>query len=111
MIADQWTQTPGWFNTLRMICDPNTDRIWRVSEDDGQITVSYIGFVKMRGERIKYYSTLDTMPNWMQDRIAVLRMMPRDPNTSVVFGVGRRIDETTFWVVAPEEVTEDGEDP
>jgi hypothetical protein len=108
---EDFHKMPGWVNTLKMICDPLTDRIWRVAQSEGLVTISYIGFVKMKGERIKEYSTLDKAPNWIQDRVAVLRMMPKDPNTSIVFGVGRRIDETTFWVVAPEEVGEDGNDP
>jgi hypothetical protein len=109
--VDNVHESTTWFKTPQMICDPNVDRVWRVSQEDGLVTTSYIGFVKMKGERTKTYSTLDKAPNWIQDRVAVLRMMPQDPNTSIVNGVGRRIDETTFWVVAPEEVGEYGEDP
>lgn len=90
-----------------MICDPEQDRIWRLSQDERGVHLSYIGFVKIESYVTKHYSTLDKTPDWVQDRVAVLRMMPKDPNTSVIFGVGRRIDETTFWIIQPEEIEDD----
>lgn len=93
---------------LHMICDPEEDRIWRLSQTKNGILMSYIGFVKIESDVTKQYPTLDKAPDWVQDRVAVLRMMPKDPNTSVIFGVGRRIDETTFWIIQPEEIEDDG---
>lgn len=97
-------QSPGWADILRMICEPENDLIWRVTLlADGSVRMSYIGYIKARDYETKTYPTLDNTPEWVRDRIAVLRMMPMNPNESVVYGVGRRIHECTFWVVEPED--------
>jgi hypothetical protein len=84
----------------QMICDPDKDFIWRIEEcDDGTIDCMYIGFCPIDSERLKTYATSEELPEWIKDRVAVLRMMPADPNDSVVFGVGRRVSESIYWVV------------
>ena len=88
---------------LRMICDPDQDVVWRVTvNDNAAVTMSYIGYLKRHDYKSIEYSTLDKAPEWVKDRLAVLNMMPPDPNESVVYGVGRRVDHSTFWIVEPE---------
>jgi hypothetical protein len=93
---------PAWVDMFHMICEPYEDYIWRVSfEKNGAIDVRYIGYCPIDTPRREVYRTFESLPEWMKDRLAVLNMMPPDPLSSVVFGVGRRIDETTWWVVEP----------
>lgn len=78
----------------------DTDAIWRVEEfSNGSAQSMYIGLSPIDSERIITYNTVSEVPEWINDRIAVLRMLPCDPTNSVVFGVGRRISEHVFWVV------------
>lgn len=78
----------------------DTDAIWRVEEfSNGSAQSMYIGLSPIDSERIITYNTVSEIPEWINDRIAVLRMLPCDPTNSVVFGVGRRISEHVFWVV------------
>lgn len=98
-------RTPGWVAMLRMICDPEEDVIWRVTLcKDGTVRMSYIGYMRAYDYVTKTYSTLDKLPEWLKDRIAVLRMMPPNPNDSVVYGVGRRIDDKSYWIVEPTDI-------
>jgi len=86
--------------SMRMICDPENDYIWRVElHDDGRAKVSYIGFCPIDDDAPKKYDALSDMPEWMQHRIAALYMMPPDPEESAVFGIGRRINDTVYWIV------------
>jgi hypothetical protein len=44
------------------------------------------------------YHSVDVLPLAMQERIALLMMIPLEKPTKWVEGVGRRIDEHTYWV-------------
>lgn len=78
----------------------DTDEVWRVEEyPTGAVETMYIGFSPIDSERVILYEDSSELPEWINDRVAVLRMMPCNPVTSVVFGVGRRISEHVFWVV------------
>lgn len=90
---------------MQMICNPDTDFVWRIEEnDDGSVECTYIGFCAIDSERIKTYNSSQELPEWIKDRVAVLRMMPPDPNKSIVFGVGRRVSENVYWVVEQDNV-------
>lgn len=91
--------------TMQMICNPDTDFVWRIEEnDDGSVECTYIGFCAIDSDRIKTYTSSQELPEWIKDRVAVLRMMPPDPNKSIVFGVGRRVSENVYWVVEQDRV-------
>jgi hypothetical protein len=103
---------PGWRGMLQMICDPEQDVVWRVAfHANGSLNMSYIGYVKRRPHdyEVREYSSIDKTPEWVKDKLAVLNMMPPNPNESVVYGVGRRVDHRTFWIVEPSDA--DGIDP
>lgn len=90
---------------MAMICNPDTDFVWRIEEnDDGSVECTYIGFCAIDSDRIKTYTSSQELPEWIKDRVAVLRMMPPDPNKSIVFGVGRRVSENVYWVVEQDNV-------
>ena len=94
-----------WFMARMVICNENEDYIWRVEVlPDGSVTMQYIGYCPIDTEKSLEYQSYEELPEWAKDRMAVLNMMPPHPNESVVFGVGRRIDATTWWIVEqPEE--------
>ena len=95
---------------LRMICNVDEDYVWRVMfTPDNSIYMTYIGFSPIDSSREYRYDTYDDAPEWVKDRLAVLNMMPPNPKDSPVFGVGRRIDPDTFWIVQPMETI--GNDP
>lgn len=48
------------------------------------------------------YDELSDLPQWMQERIAMLSMLSYEPPTETVPGVGRRISEYTYWVEKPD---------
>lgn len=48
------------------------------------------------------YDSLSDLPQWMQERIAMLSMLSFKPPTETVPGVGRRIGEFTYWVEKPD---------
>lgn len=86
--------------TLSMICTPESDYVWRVHMlPRGRVEIKYIGYNPIDEERTKVYSTFEEIPEWIRGRVAVLQMMPADPQESVVFGVGRRVSEDVYWVV------------
>jgi hypothetical protein len=87
------------------MCNENEDYIWRVEVlSDGSVTMQYIGYCPIDTEKSLEYSSYEELPEWAKDRMAVLNMMPPYPNESVVWGVGRRIDATTWWIIEqPEE--------
>jgi len=47
------------------------------------------------------YDNLQELPQWVQERIAVLSMLNAKPPTQNIEGVGRRINESTYWVYRP----------
>ena len=94
----------GQFRLLEMVCNPHEDYIWRVLVcPDGSVVMSYIGYCPIDTQRRLEYSSVNMLPEWAKDRMAVLNMMPPNANESVIFGVGRRIDETIWWIVEPAE--------
>lgn len=45
-----------------------------------------------------YYDSVNDLPVWMQERLAILLLTSAVPPTQEVDGVGRRIDDRTFWL-------------
>ena len=46
------------------------------------------------------YDSVDKLPQWVQERLAVLSMLPVADN-QVVAGVGRKISDTIYWANKP----------
>ena len=63
------------------------------------MTVGEIG-IGMTDPMEGYYPSVRALPEWMQEKIAVLSLLV--PPDGPIEGVGRRIDRNTFWVY-PEE--------
>jgi hypothetical protein len=54
------------------------------------------------------YEHANDLPQWVQDKLAVLMLLDHNANNQEVAGVGRRISESIFWVYKGEN---DGDDP
>jgi hypothetical protein len=77
-----------------------SSRICRVLlSEDGAVHVLCVGDANASeiGVDGDYKSTRE-LPEWLQDRLAVLLVCDAEPPTIPVPGVGRRIDDNTFWV-------------
>jgi len=76
------------------------DTVYRVVLSNETKLVHVISFgmegVDVSPEQV--YDSINDLPEWMQEGIALLMMMSAKPPTDEVEGVGRRIDETTFWL-------------
>ena len=74
--------------------------VYRVVLNNETKLVHVISFgmegVDISPERV--YNSFNDLPKWMQERVALLMMTSAKPPTNEVEGVGRRIDETTFWL-------------
>lgn len=45
------------------------------------------------------YASVDTLPEWMQRKLAVLMLLnPDEPEKKEISGIGRRISENVYWV-------------
>ena len=76
------------------------DTVYRVVLSNETKLVHVISFgmerVDVSPERV--YNSVNDLPKWMQERVALLMMTSAKPPTEGVDGVGRRIDETTYWL-------------
>lgn len=66
-----------------------------------RISIMCIGMERVDAYLEGVYDNLQELPQWMQERIAVLSMLDAKPPTQNIEGVGRRIDENTYWVYRP----------
>jgi hypothetical protein len=84
--------------------------IYRISLNlDGSVqTTCYEMLDAFSPELKSFYSSVDEMPKWVQDRIAVLMLLDPSKLNQEVENVGRRISDDIFWVFKGEA---DGDDP
>lgn len=86
--------------------DENRD-IYRVSIDpeDGAVHITRVG-LSLIGHFPEVREGLymgEQIPQWVQERIAVLSILKPDERPSATIpDVGRRIGKNTFWVFAPD---------
>lgn len=67
----------------------------------GRIEVLCFGIESVDTELEGYYDSLQDLPKWVQERVALLSMLKSEPPTEDVEGVGRRINMSTYWVYKP----------
>lgn len=70
-----------------------------IAPDSKSIEVVCLGIDNVDSEAEGIYSDTSQLPDWMQDRIAVLSMMKVNPPQTKIEGVGMRVDEHVFWVI------------
>ena len=76
------------------------DNVYHVylNPDTNCIHVSCIGMNRLDTDVGGVYSSIEELPQWMQERLAVLLVV--QPN--IYYGdFGKSIDKNSFWVVQP----------
>ena len=69
-----------------------------INEDNTVETDCFEMLDAFNPELKKYYETLDDLPNWVQDKLAVLMLLDHTKVNEEVKGVGRRISQSIYWV-------------
>ena len=84
--------------------DTPDDKLYRVlvRSDLKTIEVVCIGINRIDAEAEGIYCSVDELPTWLQERLAVLMVTDWRPITTYIKGVGRRMDKNTYWVVEPD---------
>jgi hypothetical protein len=80
--------------------DVNDDKLYRVVIREGRVEVMCFGVDLLDPQAEGEYDSVDDLPKWVQDRLAVLMITSAKPPTVEVDGVGRRIDENVYWIHA-----------
>ena len=80
------------------------DTLYRVSiqPDTNTVQVACIGMDRVDNELEGTYLTVEDLPQWVQERIALLMMVDPRPPTQEIEDVGQRIDRYTFWICGKE---------
>jgi len=86
----QWNS--GFENVYRVMVDPNT----------GCVEVVCLGIDSVDSEAEGTYSDTSKLPQWLQEKLAVLAMIKVDPPQTKVDGVGMRVDDDVYWVIKGE---------
>lgn len=82
-------------------------RTYRIQiRGDGNVIVSSWGLAKDVEDT---YDSVDDLPTWMQQKIAVLMIFDPEKVNEEIAGIGRRISKGTFWLY-PDEGEDDGDD-
>ena len=79
-------------------CVDNTYRV-KIHHDTKEVELSSYG-IKLLDLTVElgHYKSVDKLPRWMQERLAVLSMTKMSPPMVAVDGVGCRIGEYLYWV-------------
>jgi hypothetical protein len=70
----------------------------QINEDNTVQTVCYEMLDAFDPELKNYYETLDDLPKWVQDKLAVLMLLDHTKVNEEVKSVGRRISRNVYWV-------------
>ena len=78
--------------------------MYRVLVLDRGLNVECLGLDSVDSLLAESYDSIDDLPDWAKERLAVLSIMPAPPPPTEVKGIGRRMSERVFWVYAPNTV-------
>ena len=83
--------------------DIKDDDIYRIyiSRDTNTVEVMCLGMNVLDHDIEGEYSSVDALPDWVQERLALLMMTKIPPPRDEVDGIGMRVDASTFWVYRP----------
>lgn len=87
------------------------DYTYRVCIEEGTIRLQCFGLPTVDSNCEGDYDSVDALPDWVQDRLAILMMTPTTKPTSDIPTVGRRISRNVFWVYAPEHIPDEKSRP
>jgi hypothetical protein len=69
-----------------------------IHEDNTVQTTCYEMLDAFNPELKNYYETLDDLPKWVQDKLAVLMLLDHTKVNEEVKTIGRRISKNVYWV-------------
>jgi hypothetical protein len=78
------------------------DTIYRVSIYPDGVDILCLGMESIDSQIDGHYDRVDDLPDWVQERLAVLMIMDATPPTTEVGSVGRRISAHVYWVYSPD---------
>lgn len=78
--------------------DDTTYRV-KISPDTGHVEIQCFGMNSIDTEAEGTYMSVEDIPQWVKERLAVLRVLPLPPPTQAVEDLGARINEHVFWIV------------
>ena len=80
-----------------VILDDNIYRI-TIADDKEQVSVVCLGIDRLDTPLDDTYPSVDVLPLWVQERLAVLMLLSAVPPTDDVENIGRRISVNRYWV-------------
>lgn len=96
---------------MALLPDAHVYRVFIYTPDakagGNRVSVMCFGMDAVDCELEGEYDSVDELPDWVKERLAVLMVMPSTPPTVELEGVGRRISASVFWVHAPKDGTPD----
>jgi hypothetical protein len=87
--SDSFTYKYGSNVTVHRVC---------IHSDNNTVEISCLGMDCVDSPDNGVYDSIDKLPDWIQDRLAVLFLCDPNPPTKEVGGIGRRIDANVFWI-------------
>ena len=74
--------------------------IYRISIDkNSRVTTDCFDFIENFAPELESaYDSVEVLPQWVQDRLAVLMVLDPTQINEEISGVGRRISRNVFWV-------------
>lgn len=95
LIAQKYSVSPIDIKMGRRLLEDND--VYRVvlNSNSENVTVTH---TKVDTKLDGTYNSVEDLPQWMQDKLAVLAIMSFEPPTSHVKDVGQRISRFVFWV-------------
>lgn len=85
-------------NELRAAWTGGTDDVYRI-HIGSTIEVICLGLHVVDEDIEGKYTSVDELPKWAQERIAVLSMIKIDPPQTKIEGIGMRVAEDIYWIV------------
>lgn len=74
------------------------EKIYRLELTPRGVVVTCYGLDAVDSELKNYYSSVDDLPKWVQERLAVLYLLDPYKINDNVDKVGRRINRDVFWI-------------
>lgn len=94
------------FHDLRVFMNVVDDVTYRVQIKQSGVDVFCFGLESIDAKCEGVYTAVDSLPQWLQERLAVLMVASSTPPTADIPEIGRRISERVFWVYAPKPDSE-----
>lgn len=88
------------YEILAYMAMMRNDPVYRIEiHNGGNVTTDcYELLDAFSPELQKFYDSIDELPKWVQDKIAVLMLLDYNKNNDEISNVGRRITKDIFWV-------------